>query len=297
MAAQINIKTGYDARRKTLIDERATRKGLLDQEAHHWPFESLGFAYAVACLDIVLLHSDKANAIYREIVKGWELSGCQAILQGFKQCLPETNAWKTKALKAREKDETFPDWPSIWLKTYLEYGTNNEDFCFLLDKVNEFILVGFNRQIDHDNEAWKVIPDTSPLLKGVIILRSQVEYAKVKLEDLNKYRPARIDGKPYDLNAIMADKPTAGPERQIYRMLTTIYKKYRFTLKHDTKLLKDADQWYKCRVEPGTIEAYLQELADLDSKGQKPIYADQGRISNDIAACDEATGYPRKWRK
>ena len=42
---------------------------------YHLP-ESLEYYYAVACVEIVLLHSDKANTIYREIVRAWDLPGC-----------------------------------------------------------------------------------------------------------------------------------------------------------------------------------------------------------------------------
>jgi hypothetical protein len=300
MRTQLKLKTGYDLRLKALIDERATRQGLLSQEARHWPGEVLEFAYAVACLEIVLLHSDKANSIYNEIVRAWNLPGCQTVMDGFESCLPVTNDWKTKALKAREKGELFPDWPSEWLATYFQHApvyfedeAHNTDWEYLLNKLNEFILVGFNRQADQDNEAWKVIPDTSPLLKGVIIMRSQAEYAGVKLEDLSKYQPVKIDNKVYDLNTVMADKPTVGPERKVYRALTDAYQALNFRLKHSKKLLKDADQWYKCRVNPGTIEAYLDELA----KANDTADLDRGNAENAIAPCDQATGYPRRWRK
>lgn len=305
MGVKINIKQGYNQRLKERMDERATRgslrqKGLLDQEAHYWPFESLEYAYAIACVEIVLLHSEKASQIYHDIVRAWELPDCRSLIGGFKDCLPATNNWRAKALKAREKGEQFPDWPSEWFDTYFKHApmyiegeSHNTDWEYLLDMMDKLILVGFNRQIDQDNEAWKVTSDTSPWLKSVIILRSQFEYCKIKLEDLNKYRQVKSDGKLYDLNTIMADKPTAGVNRKIYRTLTHTCRRLKFNLKHDAKLLKDADQWYKCRVNPGSIEAYLQELADLDLRGQKPRYPDQGRVSNNIAACDDATGYPR----
>jgi len=299
----MKVKQVYNQRLKARIDERATRGSrgsLLSRETHHWPLESLEFAYAVACVEIVLLHSDKANTIYNEIREAWELPGCRDLIGGFKDCLPVTNDWQAKALKAREKGEPIPDCPDEWLDTYFKHApayfegeAHNIDWEYLLNKIKELILVGFNRQIDQDNETWKVIPYTSPYLAGVIILRSQAEYCKVKLENLNKYRPTRIDSQLYDLNTIMADKPTAGTERQIYRKLVKVYQDYGFTLKHDAKLLKDADQWYKCRVNPGSIEAYLDELANLDL----PIYLERSNIETAIAPYDEATGYPRKWRE
>lgn len=98
-----NIKFDVDQRRKAIYDERARennlRKGLLSQEAHHWPLESLEYAYAWACLEIVLLHSDKASHIYTEIRDAWVLPGCKAMIDGFKDCLPVTNDWKLRHLR------------------------------------------------------------------------------------------------------------------------------------------------------------------------------------------------------
>ena len=150
--------------------------------------------------------------------------------------------------------------------------------------MNELILVGFNRQKDQDNETWKVIPDTSPWLKGVIILRSQAEYCKVKLEDLNRYRPARIGGTLYDINVIMRDKPTDGVGRKIYRTFTDTYRRLRFTLKHDEKLLKDADQWYQSRVVNSGPEEYCREHYKKTG-----IWLDSANVNREIAAI----GYPK----
>ncbi len=139
----------------------------------------------------------------------------------------------------------------------------------------------------------------------------------MKLEDLNKYRPARIDGKLYDINVVMRDRPTAGIGRKIYRNFADTYQSLKFMLKHDAKLLKDADQWYKCRVDPGSIEQYISDESERiirqadqlssqkleehyhESKINKRIdrYPERSNIETAIAPCDEATGYPRKWRE
>ena len=74
-------------------------------------------------------------------------------------------------------------------------------------------------------------------------------------------------------------------------MLIKAFKHDSFVLRHDTKLLKDADQWYKCRVNPGSIETYRNELAKNNE------YPERSNIETAIAPCDEATGYPRQWRK
>ena len=82
----------------------------------------------------------------------------------------------------------------------------------------------------------------------------------------------------------MDEKPTAGPERKVYRGLLDLAKRYRLKLKNNQKLLEHADQWYQCRVNPGSIELAYLEL---------PKYIDPGRISNNIKPFDIAVGYPR----
>lgn len=94
----------------------------------------------------------------------------------------------------------------------------------------------------------------------------------------------------------LSSNPTTRMSRQVRRQIVRTLR-WNFNLHHYSKLLDDAEKWYKSRVNPGTIEDYLQELADLDIEGEKPIYPDRGRIENDIAPCDEAIGYPRQWRK
>jgi hypothetical protein len=295
----MKIKYGIDQRKKTKIDEGATLKSFPKQKAYYYLPGSFVYAYAIACTNIVLQHSEKAARIYREIVSAWELPGCQSMIGGFEDCLPTTLTWKAKALEAKENGELVPELPREWFDTYFKNASSDfhgeshdNDWKLLLNKIEALILVGFNRQSDIENKKWRVVPDTSYWLKSVIILRSLTEFCKLKLEDLNKYKSVSINNEIYDLNIIMTEKPTDGPGRNIYRVLTGNFKKYGFALKHDTNILKDAEQWYKCRVDPGNIEIYIEEMYINGG-----ITLDRGRIENDIAICDEATGYPRKRRK
>lgn len=277
---------------------RQSKARLLSKNgAHHWPFESLEYLYAVACVETVLRYSEAANSIYDEIVGAWKFPGCQALLKGFNDCSEVTNNWIVKAFKALENGKPLRDWPHEWPETYFKFAPtyfegepHNDDWEYLLDSMDEFIFVGFNRQIDLDNETYKVIPDNSPLLKSAIIFLSRAENAKVKPEDF-RYRQTRIDGILYDIDAIMAEKPTADPGRNIYRTLINTYQQYGFKLKHNDKLLEYAELWYKSRVSPGTIEACRDEFAN------QGIYLERSNVETVIADCDRATGYPRKWRK
>ena len=90
---------------------------------------------------------------------------------------------------------------------------------------------------------------------------------------------------------VMTGSPTTRAERRLKQQVVGTLRSIGYGLCHDEKMLKDAEQWYKCRVNPGTIEAYLDELVQDDT------YLDRSNIETAIAPCDEATVYPRKWRK
>ncbi len=146
--------------------------------------------------------------------------------------------------------------------------------------------MGFNRQADLAEKRPKVLTEKAPFLFMTVVFRAIAEYCEVKLENWNKYRPDDIDH-------LMNSSPTERQKRLKKRDIKQTYKHFKWALHHNTKLLKYADQWYKCRVNPGNIEQYLNDLANQNP----PIILERGRVDNHIAPCDEATGYPRKWRK
>jgi len=260
-----------------------TPQRTLTKAAHYWPTEALSFANAAACVDIVLLRSQEANTAYYETVKALELPGCQALISDTKKAVlayaSNLQQFTDKVTTAARKGQFTPPGK-------LQKYADNGDYLTYIERIREFTRVGFNRQIDRDNEACKVKLESAPNLFGFIICRTIAEYCKVKLENWNKYRPDDID-------RIMSGNPSTRPERQLKKAVTKAYKHNAWTLRHDSKLLKDADQWYKCRVNPGSITEFLNELADQDP----PIIIERARVSLDLAPYDEATGYPRKWRK
>ena len=87
--------------------------------------------------------------------------------------------------------------------------------------------MGFNRETDQTNKAWKVLPSVDALwLYKAVNTWTLADYLGIKLEDWNKYRTLVRDGKTYDTEAIMTNKPTAGPGRKIYREITAAFKLY-----------------------------------------------------------------------
>ena len=262
---------------KTPTPQRA-----LTGAAHYWALEALSFANAAACVDIVLLRSQEASAAYYEAVKALELPGCQALISDTKKAV---SAYASNLQQFTHKVTTAARKGQFTPPDKLHKYVDNDDYLLFIERVRDFIRVGFNRQIDRDNEACKVRLESAPTLFGFIIIRAIAEHCKVKLESWNKYRPDDID-------RIMSGNPSTRPERQLKKVIGQAYRRNAWALRHDSKLLKDADQWYKCRVNPGTIEAYLNEAAPLSETG-----LERSNVQTAIAPYDEATGYPRKWRK
>jgi len=294
-AAQVG-RLLYDPELRTLPQRTLT------DAAHYWPPEALPFARALACVDIVLLRSEEAGAIYCEAVKALELPGCQALISQAKEHASDTIVWTNSLIGARARGKAAPKPPTAWGDAYGQYK-DDADCLFYIGRIRNFILRGFNRQIDQDNEAWKVLPDNAPYLVAVVCCRTVAEHCKAKLENWNRSRPGDID-------RIMREKPAKRDRgRDAYRMLTKLYKHYTWALRHDAKLLKGADKWYKSRVDPGTIEAYRDELAKeaqkIDTSNfttkelkdfEAAYYTDQGNLSAAIEPYNEVTGYLCKRR-
>lgn len=304
-----------------------TISNLLTGAINYWPSEALGFTHTMACVDIVLLRSDEANAIYREIVQACELPGYQAMLEvmlsyvlnrisksEFKsqskietgpqsQTRPDAELHNNKndtftatkqaktlkpvdlAIKRLEikKPDDFPsDLKLLFQSDKLKQISEHPDTQYIMKRINELILVGFNRKIDQENKKWKVAP--SHLLIRAISWRSIAEYCEIRFKD-------QVNDKIFDFDYKLFGRHTTRKERLIKKLLVQVFKHAGLVLHHDEKQLKDADQWYKCRVNPGTIEEYLNESA------KDSITLERSNVETAIAPYDEATEYPRKWRK
>jgi len=250
------------------------------------------WAYAVACLETVLKHSEKVGDIYLEIVyRCWNSPGCQAVInEAIKQHYKdwETRSYRAKVINAIDHKNPIPPWPETWASTAEEHK-ENADFIYLISRIHDFILRGFNRSEDLANEAPKVKTDSAPFLVAAITFRSMVDYCEIEPSYWNTYQTLRAGKDTYNLQRIMSENPSIRLERRIKRNIIKTYKREGCTLCHDEKMLADAEHWYKSRVNPGTIEKYIKELSRFEK------YPDRSNIETMIAPCDAATGYPRKW--
>ncbi len=278
---------GYDTSRSAYLSELP--------DAIYWPFkrlpESKLEAYAATCVETALMFSEDARQIYTGIVQSWELLGCQALIGDFAQCKQDTRTYLCNRAKAAVENESLPRWPDSW-NDVISKAEGNTDFHKLLKYVASFILGAFNRKVDMENQTPKVLPGKSPHLAQAIVFCSLLDYLseKPELRGPRVISATELTGFHWFCRTL-TNNPTTRMSRQVRRQIVRTLRKKDFPLHHYSKLLNDAEKWYKSRVNPGTIEAYLSELADCH------IIIERGRIENDIAPCDEATGYPRKWRK
>jgi hypothetical protein len=249
----------------------------------YWPPEALPFACAKYCVDIVLKYSQAASEAYYEAVKALELPGCQALIREANTNAPVTISWTKRLLMALFKNSEMPGIPRLWREKYNKYR-DNADYLEFIECLRKLVRIGFNRPKDIENAQYRVSLEGAPFLFAFLILRTIANYCKVKLEDWNKYRRDKHD-------QIMTGSPTTREERLRKHEIIQVYKRHKWTLRHDRKLLGDADRWYKCRVNPGTIDAYLNELAR-----QTEIDLEYSNVQRTLAPYDEATGYPRQWR-
>ena len=261
-----------------------TPQRALTETTLFWPPEALPFAYALACVDIVLLRSPEAEAAYHRAIKVLELPGNQALLRDAISEHENTQKDIGNFIRAIEKGSALPQ---MNIKHQYE---SDPDYKHYIERVLEFIRVGFNRQEDQDNERHKVIAEKTRFLFSVVVIRTIVEYCKVKLENWNKYRPDAID------RVMTGPDPTKRRERNYIRLkrkeIRQIYKCYKWVRLHNVKLLEIADHWYQSRVVFSGPEEYCREHYKKTG-----IWLDSGNVDGEIATIDHATGYPRKWRK
>ncbi len=269
-------------------------------DGKYWPFkrwpDSMLAAYAFACVETALEHAEEEVwTAYSAVVQSWELPGCQALINEMARPKEDFSTWLRSLDEVLKGDKPLLDWPTAWTDAFAT-ARDNADFCTLWKCAGYFVLMSFNRKGDLDNRAPKIIPfapGKDPYLAMAVVVYSLMDYLAMHPEvegprawsDESLTRFVRFCGDT------LAGASTTRKERESGQAVRQTLRREGYKLKHDSKMRMDAEAWYKCRVSPGNIETYLNEQAE------QGIDMERGRVENDIAACDEATGYPRKWRK
>jgi hypothetical protein len=248
--------------------------------------------YAMACFNRVLMYSDEIEVIFDLMVQLWQLPDYQKLMRVYLKRLPETRQWYREWANAITHNQPKPAFPSACIVDIKEVLRDFQS-TQMVKCLDTIIKLGFNRKSDLENRILKIKPETSPYLVEAIFSSSimyhlattDMEYQQDRALTAEELRQLR------EFSSLLESDPTTRPGKKAKHVIVQTQKNSHFSLCHHDKIAEYAEQWYKCRIDPGTIEAYVDDLAKAG------IFLDRGRVGNNIAICDEATGYPRKWRK
>jgi hypothetical protein len=150
--------------------------------------------------------------------------------------------------------------------------------------IEEFIIVGFNRESDIEKGRCRVIPSAeAPWLILAVEICTALESSKITLEKLTRfYKERKHKGKVIDFQKVLKDQPMS----RWHRRMVASSKAVGLKLKNDKTIVKAARHWYQCRVAFPSINKYCAafENYQLDPKN----------ISKQIRPCDEVLGYIRR---
>jgi hypothetical protein len=264
-----------------------------------------------ACFGEVLKHSEKARALFDEVILCHDLPGCREAMSTIVDILPKSE----KILKSIVKESGYdykksPErknvgipymrglikggvsvitkYRDIVIPKVLKKGNVNRDLIRLISKIDDLIRVGFNRQSDQKKGIYKVTALNSITLVQVIGSLSLIEYNKIALSEWERIKVMKIGGRVYNIIDIMSDEVTA----RVHRELSKNYRLAGFLQKHDQKITNTAERWYQSRIEYSGPEEYCNKLLL-----EKKISLYPENISNEIKECDEAVGYLRAGKK
>lgn len=289
----------------------------------YYPFQRLPgvmlVTYAFECIEVALKHALKHEqedkqaadciAAYQTLVQSWDLPGCRARICEMAKHKEDFATWRRSFDETVSEGKPLSDWPWEWAYSLvkLEY---NADFHELVKHAYSFVLRAFNRKLDIENQTPKILPERSPLWLATIVQSLVVNY----LPYSEVGGPTVLaDESVIDFAQFQAELPIwpgPRPERQSKKAIRQTLKREGYRLKHHSVIRKGAEMWYKCRVSPGSIEEYLDEVDEqarkIDishftknelRKCEKAYYPSRSNIEAAIAPYDQATAYPRKWRK
>lgn len=253
-------------------------KNIFGQSAHYWPELMLPFPIAAACTQVVLESSEKAKAIYNEAVEGWNKPDCQKALSEVK--IPFLSCLEA-IIALDNKDVAGWDDPLEELK---ERYRDSEDFKFLVDRIHQFILVGFNREADLKTGKYRVKPEEAIWLFYSVFLETLVDHG-VNNPAFNKTKVFEFGGQFLDPSMFV----DGVANNRVHRKRVNLYRKIGWKLKHDHKLIKKANLWYQVRVVFSGSAEYCRSKDSISEETPDP-----NDIIKGIKICDEALSDQKK---
>jgi len=259
------------------MGKRKQSRKAYGKTAHYWPVEMQPFWVASACIDIVLRSSERASIIYREAKEAWGRPDCQNVLN--EVTIPFSSILAAIEAVSSNKMSDYPD-PLSDIK---EQYKDSIDFKYLIERVNEFIKIGFNRKEDVREGKYKVIPSQETWLFYAVFIGALVDFCAER-PDWDTYKLIEFKGKTYDPITFM------DPEHnnRKYRRKVASYKDLGWHLRQDKKLRNMARLWYLSRVVYSGPEKCCIKL-QLDGENWT-----SDNLVKEIYLCDIATGYPRR---
>lgn len=264
--------------RRTRKSKHIQEKPVYGQETQYWPDEFLPFLVAAACVEVVLKNSEKGSLIYSETKEAWGRQDCQNALNEVK--IPFSSMLAAIEAVRSNKISDSPDPLADIKKRYKE----SMDFKYLIERVNEFIKVGFNREADKVKGRYKVRPSQDNWLFYAVFIETLVDLS-VERQDWDTYKLLEFRGKTYDPTTSM----DAEHSNRKYRRKVSYYKGFGWRLRQDDKLKNMAWYWYQSRVVYSGPEEFCRKY--LIEEG---IKLDPANVDKEILLCDIATGYPRR---
>ena len=256
------------------MSKRKKSGKIYGKNSHWWPKEMPPFLVAAALIDIVLESCEKAGFLYSEIKAAWGLTGCQLALCEVKMPLIDL-----LALAEGNQNVQLPD---ELIESYNRHK-GHPDCQYLIERINEFIKIGFNRE----QGEQKVIPFKETWLSFTSGLKALVDFS-VKRPDWDTYKLVEFSGRTYDLTTALDGES----RNRKHRQNVDLFQSKGWHRKLDRTIKKAAFHWYQCRVVYSSIDDYLDAEAD---KGNTKL--DLKNIQKEIRVCDEATGYLKRSSK
>jgi hypothetical protein len=281
-------------------------KSWFKNDPYRWSQASLPFAYATACVEVVINESGKAREIYSDLVKAWGKTNTKDIYEKITAEVPESEKERVKEAFLHPEKELYPDPNKPFIefekivKSFdlseadleaidknLKFSKDDlKEFTKMFDMVIlylEFVKVGFNRETDVDKDKLKVSPlNQVPWLMMAVLIKSIFDYYGITIEKLSRFfNVKKYKGKVIDFHKVLTEETMS----RWHRKLVASGKAVNMTLKNDRTIKEAAEIWYQCRVVYSSVAKYC------DAQSEKGILLNPKNIEGQIKPCDKAVGY------
>jgi hypothetical protein len=292
-------------------DEQHYGLPLLSDKTRYWPSEKSRrpdarlIAYALACVEAALKLSQAARERYLEVIEAYSSPEPTRAWESVKHNTAtnrpraasilgrSTAPWHGKELDQREAKRLLTDIDG--------FIGNVNSMPAAHRAIAWFILKNFNREIDHEDWRWKVMPKTAPALVWALAFKGFVNFLGVDIDVADRQRLGdEADSWFFE----KARKPTTNLGRSQRRELHKCFRREKFVRMCDSTLLRWGEIWYRCRVAPGRLVVVQEELVsereagltddpNLPRSDRIASEKDTSYLSKRIEPFDIAMGYPR----